>query len=224
MVRNGCVAVLLLSITICSGCGSSYEAGQSTPPSYDTRSRYQASPEVDAAHEGSVAEVPRQSPDWRPDKGQGPGLGGDRFDQVIESPLVRVHDSPLSTFSVDVDTASYAKARMYLLQQGCLPPVDAVRIEEFVNYFTYDYAPPKGSDPFAVHVEVSQAPWRPDYQLARVGIKGREIEERRPDCNLVFLLDVSGSMGAPNKLPLVKHGLRMLASQLQQGDHVAFAV
>jgi len=113
---------------------------------------------------------------------------------------------------------------MYLLQQNALPPADAIRIEELVNYFDYDYSPPVGNQPFSINVEVAEAPWRPGHRIARVALKGREIEEQRPSSNLVFLLDVSGSMDQPNKLPLVKQGLRMLTSQLTENDRVAIVV
>ncbi len=147
----------------------------------------------------------------------------DRFDQIVENEFLSVRESPLSTFSIDVDTASYAKTRMYLQQRNELPPPDAVRIEELVNYFDYQYTPPVGDDPFAVHMEVARAPWRPEHLLARVGIKGREVEQR-PACNLVFLIDVSGSMNRPNKLGLVKQGLQLLTTQLNDDDRVAIVV
>ncbi len=137
---------------------------------------------------------------------------------------LRVADQPLSTFSIDVDTASYANMRRFLAQHQ-RPPVDAVRIEELVNYFPYDYAPPTGEQPFAAHLEVAAAPWAPEHRLVRIGLKGREISEaQRPAANLVFLLDVSGSMNQPNKLPLVKQSLRLLVEKLRADDRVAIAI
>lgn len=158
------------------------------------------------------------------DQGRGPGMGGDKYAHIQENPFVSVQSQPLSTFSIDVDTASYSKTRMYLLQQRRMPPADAVRIEELVNYFQYSYAAPTNKDPFAVHVEVAQCPWKPSHLLARVGLKGREVERERPPGNLVFLLDVSGSMDAPNKLGLVQQSIRMLTSQLTERDRVAVVV
>jgi Ca-activated chloride channel family protein len=158
------------------------------------------------------------------DEGRGAGMGGDKYGLIVENSFVPVSESPLSTFSIDVDTASYSKTRMYLLQQNALPPADAVRIEELVNYFDYDYSPPVGEHPFSVHVELAESPWKPGHRLARVGLKGKEIEHQRPSSNLVFLLDVSGSMDYPNKLPLLKKGLRMLTSQLGENDRVAIVV
>ncbi len=126
-----------------------------------------------------------------------------------------------STFAIDVDTAAYANARRFLNHHQ-LPPPDAVRLEEMINYFTYDYAPPTGTDPFAAHVEVTGCPWAPKHRLVRVGLKGRELDlAQRPPCNLVFLVDTSGSMSSPNKLPLVKEGLKALAAQRGERDRVA---
>ena len=136
----------------------------------------------------------------------------------------RVADQPLSTFSADVDTASYANVRRFFAQ-GQRPPADAVRIEELVNYFPYSYAPPTGAAPFAVALEAASAPWAPEHRLVRIGLKGREVSDAtRPAANLVFLLDVSGSMDAPNRLPLVKQSLRLLTTKLRPDDQVAIVV
>jgi Ca-activated chloride channel family protein len=160
-----------------------------------------------------------------PDGGSGPGQAGDRYQRIVENPFQSVKDHPLSTFSIDVDTASYSKVRMYLMQHHTLPRPDAVRIEELVNYFTYDYQPPQDEVPFAAHIEIADCPWTPAHRLVRFGIKGREMErDGRPTSNLVFLLDVSGSMNQPNKLPLVKSGMKMLVDQLGENDRVAMAV
>ncbi len=146
------------------------------------------------------------------------------YDRIYENPFLRVAQNPLSTFSIDVDTASYSNVRRFL-SQGTLPPKDAVRIEELVNYFSYDYAPPDGAVPFAAHVEVAACPWHEKHRLARIGIKGREIDnQQREPANLVFLLDVSGSMQPANKLPLVKAAMRMLVQNLTDRDRVAIAV
>ncbi len=170
-------------------------------------------------------EVPPGTPLPPADYGRGPGQGGDQYQPIVENPFQEVKNEPLSTFSIDVDTASYSKVRMVLMQQGVLPRPDAVRIEELVNYFTYDYAPPTGDEPFASHLEVAECPWAPAHRLVRVGIKGKQIErDQRPTSNLVFLLDVSGSMNEPNKLPLVKHGMKLLVDQLGENDQVAIVV
>lgn len=141
-----------------------------------------------------------------------------------ENGFQRVADHPLSTFSIDVDTASYANVRRFL-QSGRLPPAAAVRIEELINYFPYDYAPPTDGSAFAASMEVASAPWAPQHRLVRIGLKGREVTTgSRPAANLVFLLDVSGSMNAPNKLPLVKKAMGLLVERLRADDRVAIVV
>jgi Ca-activated chloride channel family protein len=146
------------------------------------------------------------------------------FDRIEDNPFLDVANNPLSTFSIDVDTASYSQVRRFL-NQSQRPPQDAVRIEEMINYFTYNDAPPTGDDPFSVHVEVAGCPWSATHRLVRIGLKGRPIDaQRRPPSNLCFLIDVSGSMQDANKLPLVKSALRMLVEQLGENDRVAIAV
>ena len=139
-----------------------------------------------------------------------------------EADWQQVRDHPLSTFAVDVDSASYANVRRFL-NRGELPPVDAVRVEELINAFEYDYPAPSAADaPFAAHLEVGSAPWAPEHRLVRIGLKGREFATgERASANLVFLLDVSGSMNAPQKLPLVKEAMRMLVGKLRPDDRVA---
>ena len=146
------------------------------------------------------------------------------YDQIVENTFLLVTRNPLSTFSIDVDTASYANVRRFL-NQDVLPPSGAVRIEEMVNYFNYNYPLPTGDDPFSVNVEVADCPWNGDHLLARIGIKGQEFtSDERPPANLVFLIDVSGSMQPPNKLPLLKEAMRMLVDELAYDDYVAIAV
>ena len=158
------------------------------------------------------------------DEGDGPGDGGDKYDEIIENDFVRVDTAPLSTFSIDVDTASYSKVRQFLFDHRRRPRRDSVRIEELVNYFDYDYLPPSddAEHPFATHTEVTQCPWTPANRLARIAIKGRTIEaDARPAANLVFLVDSSGSMDQPNKLPLLVRGLQLLLENLNAKDRVA---
>ncbi len=139
---------------------------------------------------------------------------------IRENPFTRAMDNPVSTFAIDVDTASYANVRRFLSQRT-LPPRDAVRIEELVNYFQYDYSAPEGGDPFAVHVELAACPWREQHRLARFGLKARDIPaEDRSAGNLVFLIDVSGSMKDANKLPLLKKAMAALVRQLTAQDRV----
>ena len=133
-------------------------------------------------------------------------------------------NKPFSTFSIDVDAASYSNVRRFL-QQGQHPPKDAVRIEEMINYFTYDYPQPQDNHPFSVSTELSQAPWNPDHQLVHIGLQGENISmENLPPSNLVFLIDVSGSMRSPNKLGLLKSAFKLLTNQLRAVDKVSIVV
>jgi len=153
------------------------------------------------------------------------GRIGNRYSPIGEGKFQDATKQPLSTFSIDVDTASYAITRRYLLESQRLPPPDAVRIEELVNYFDYVYEPPTDDRPFAAHLEVTGCPWQPKHRLVRVAIKGKEVHrEQRPAANLVFLVDVSGSMQSSDKLPLVQRGLRMLVKNLSDDDRVAIVV
>ena len=146
------------------------------------------------------------------------------FARIVDNPFLTVEQNRLSTFSIDVDTASYANVRRYL-NQNARPPADAVRIEEMINYFPYSYPTPKGDDPFSVNVEVARCPWDAEHRLVRIGLKGREIDtSKRPPSNLVFLIDVSGSMQDIDKLPLLKAGMKLLVEQLGENDRVAIVV
>ena len=148
--------------------------------------------------------------------------GRDKFTSVEENPFKIVRETPVSTFSIDVDTASYSWVRASL-NQNLLPQPAAVRTEELVNYFPYDYAPPRSTQqPFSTSVAVFPSPWSQGRKLVRIGIKGYSIEQaRRPHANLVFLIDTSGSMQEPNKLPLVQQSLRLLIDELAPTDTVA---
>ncbi len=152
-------------------------------------------------------------------------LNREAFAPIQENPFVKVTEAPLSTFGIDVDTASYANVRRFLLGEGRMPPPDAVRIEELVNYFSYAYPTPVDDKPFAVNVEFARCPWQADHRLLRVGLKGREVPiDKRPPSNLVFLIDVSGSMNDSNKLPWVKSALAMLVDKLTENDRVTIVV
>lgn len=156
---------------------------------------------------------------------QDPGqFNTEAYDSIVENPFIRSLDSPLSTFSIDVDTASYSNVRRFL-NQGQLPPRGAVRVEEFLNYFTYSYPQAKGTDPFSITTEAARCPWNSDNLLIRVGLRGREVHvKERPATNLVFLVDVSGSMQDHDKLPLVRESLKMLVRELGDNDRVAIVV
>ncbi|KHK93459.1 vWA domain-containing protein [Novosphingobium malaysiense] len=151
--------------------------------------------------------------------------GRERYDGKEVSPVHLVQSEPVSTFSVDVDTGAYANTRRFLTQ-GMLPPADAVRTEEMINYFRYAYARPDSREaPFSVTTDVATTPWNPDTRLLRVGLRGYDLPRAaRPPANLVFLLDVSGSMNSPDKLPLLKTALSGLAGELGPKDTVAIVV
>ncbi len=150
---------------------------------------------------------------------------GDRFEKVVEAPFVVAKSAPLSTFSIDVDTASYSKIRQYLVQANALPQPSAVRIEEMINYFDYTYAGPTDEHPYASNMAVAPCPWNANHQLIRIGLQAKKVEvNERPKANIVFLLDVSGSMDEPNKLPLVKQAIAMLTKQLGENDRIAMVV
>jgi Ca-activated chloride channel family protein len=151
-------------------------------------------------------------------------MNTESYAHLEDNPFRRVSDAPLSTFSVDVDTASYANLRRFI-NDGKTPPKDAVRIEEMVNYFKYDYKPPSGSHPVAIHTEAAVAPWQSRHRLVRIGVRARDVDlASRKSANLVFLIDVSGSMQTEVKLPLVQRSLHLLVDRLRDDDRVAMVV
>jgi len=146
---------------------------------------------------------------------------GESYKGITENGFLKPEKHPLSTFAADVDAASYSNIRRFI-NSGTLPPQDAVRIEEMVNYFNYDLAVPTNTDPVAIHTELSTAPWNTKHQLLRIGIKAKKVKTAQlPPSNFVFLIDVSGSMEDENKLPLVKASMKLLVDQLRSIDHVA---
>jgi Ca-activated chloride channel homolog len=146
------------------------------------------------------------------------------YSEIAENDFHFAQVEPLSTFSIDVDRASYANVRRFI-NNGSLPQPDAVRVEEMINYFNYDYDAPKGKDPVSVFTEVSQAPWNNEHQILHIGIKAKDMDkDKLPPSNLVFLIDVSGSMNNQNKLPLLKSSMKMLVQQMRKEDRVAIVV
>ncbi|AXT49605.1 DUF3520 domain-containing protein [Aquimarina sp. BL5] len=146
------------------------------------------------------------------------------YEEIVENSFEKVQTSPLSTFSIDVDKASYSNVRR-MINNGQQIPAGAVKIEEMINYFEYDYKQPKGDHPFAIHTEYGKTPWNKETQLVKIGLKGKEIpQDAIPASNLVFLLDVSGSMDEANKLPLLKRAFKLLVNQLREKDKVSIVV
>jgi Ca-activated chloride channel family protein len=153
-----------------------------------------------------------------------PQFNTEDYDAITENRFYETTQNPLSTFSIDVDAASYSNMRRFI-KNGQKPPKDAVRIEELVNYFDYEYPEPKGEHPFEVITEISECPWQPQHRLLHVGMQGKHIAtENLPPSNLVFLIDVSGSMNESNKLPLVQASIKLLTDQLRDQDRVAMVV
>ncbi|MEO7984161.1 MAG: von Willebrand factor type A domain-containing protein, partial [Bacteroidota bacterium] len=142
------------------------------------------------------------------------------YDNIVENKFLAATKNPLSTFSIDVDEAAYSNVRRYL-ENGAIPPAGAVRIEEMINYFDYDYPKPVNGEPFTVNTEISACPWNPQHKLVHIGLQGKVIPvDNLPPSNMVFLVDVSGSMDEPNKLPLVQASMNMLVDQLREKDKV----
>ncbi len=216
------IAFLLGSLT---GCNNS--SGMRSSSSNSTTSRSQSPSTTTNVNEESAKSDTIASPVPLLD-----GLTGsvdkqanqESYKSVPENQFFAATSQPLSTFSIDVDTASYSNIRRYI-NDGQLPPKDAVRIEEMVNYFPYDYPQPTGDKPFSINTEVANAPWNPQHKLVQIGLQGKKVSvEKLPPNNLVFLIDVSGSMNEPNKLPLLKSSLKLLVNELRPTDRVSMVV
>ena len=206
-------AIVLTALAVgCEGAPQSAPSGAPNPTALE-------SDELQTLNEAVEPEAPL--PD---DATQPPDFNTEEYDRIYENPFMAVVQEPLSTFSIDVDTASYANTRRFLTENR-LPPPDAVRLEELINYFTYDYPQPTGDEPFSITTELAVAPWNPEHELLLVGLQGQQLEtEVLPPNNLVFLLDVSGSMDEPNKLPLLKAAIKLLAEQMDGDDRIAIVV
>ena len=152
------------------------------------------------------------------------GMNAEEYKEIAENNFKTVSESPLSTFSIDVDAASYSNMRRYI-NKGELPPADAIRTEELINYFSYDYPQPTGNDPVKITTEVGACPWNVKHRLVRIGLKAKDIPtDKLPVSNLVFLIDVSGSMYGPQRLGLVQSSLKLLVNNLRDEDRVAIVV
>lgn len=209
-------AVLMIALLFTS-CGSSRKDIPPVPkPSAASAARTAASRDILA--DGSLSGL---SYSTTAEYENFPEFNTEEYNAMAERGFVSPLSEPLSTFSIDVDTASYANVRRYLVNSGYVPP-DAVRIEEMINYFDYDYPQPEGEVPFSVTTELGRCPWNEDNKLLMIGLKGREVDlEDIPPSNLVFLIDVSGSMMDANKLPLVKEAFLLLIENLRPSDRIS---
>jgi Ca-activated chloride channel family protein len=184
--------------------------------------------QVEQLLQGKVAGLNIQNNTGRPGMIGVPNMPGlertESYSRVLENKFRTVLETPLSTFSIDVDAASYSNLRRFI-NNGSLPPADAVRIEEMVNYFDYEYEQPKGNDPINISTEISNAPWNTSHKLVKIGLQAKKVSTANlPVSNLVFLIDVSGSMNQANKLPLLVSSFKMLTDQLRKEDKVAIVV
>jgi Ca-activated chloride channel family protein len=196
------------SVSVISGTRAERKRGKSSSPQADM---IYASPTEQVEYEFDI-DI------------QAPEINSEGYATVKENEFLKATKNPLSTFSIDVDVASYANLRRFL-NHGQKPPVDAVRIEEMINYFNYDYPQPKGEDPFSVNTELASCPWNEKHQLVHIGLQGKKIPTANlPASNLVFLIDVSGSMQDANKLPLLKSAFKMLVEEMREQDRVAIVV
>lgn len=207
-------------LLILTACGSEQANKAKQAPQLST-----ASPRPAAKLPGAAPPAAEPTAKLRSaDNAAQPTPNTEQYNRIEDNQFVTVKNQPLSTFSIDVDTASYSNVRRFI-NEGQLPPKDAVRIEEMINYFTYDYPQPNGDRPFTISTEISQTPWNPKHKLVQIGLQGKRIaSENIPPSNLVFLIDVSGSMEEPNKLPLLQTSFRLLTNQLTAKDKVSIVV
>jgi Ca-activated chloride channel family protein len=194
-------SVLILGITSCSTSQKATPSAAKQADAYDTQA---STPMADAQRRGE--------------------FNTEEYGRITENDFLEAVNNPRSTFSIDVDTASYSNVRRFI-NQGQLPPADAVRIEELINYFRYKYPEPDGDEPFSISTELAACPWEPAHKLIHIGLQGKRIPlANAPANNLVFLIDTSGSMDSPDKLPLLKSAFKLLTDQLREQDRVAIVV
>ena len=214
--------MLVISAALLGGCAHQEEAASAAAPA--PVERVQEQQVLKARQEVMRMAMPAATGMAMQDAWQPPQENREKYAALSDNPVKRVQDEPVSTFSLDVDTGSYSNVRRFL-SQGRLPPRDAVRVEELLNYFHYDYPVPTDAHPFAVTTELAAAPWHPERWLLRVGVKAVDVKAAAmPPANLVFLVDVSGSMNSPDKLPLVQATLQQLVNELRAQDRVALVV
>jgi Ca-activated chloride channel family protein len=215
------VAALEESVTV-AGSPSTRMDRQSDPPG--KRATNELAGSANAPPPPAEARAVPSYGHWPAPRRPYPWPGGESYAQIDENPFRQVSAEPLSTFSIDVDTAAYSNVRRFL-NEGTLPPADAVRIEEMINYFRYRYSPPRDGAPFSVTTELVECPWNPKHRLALIGLQGQTMaSDDLPPRNLVFLIDVSGSMQPSDRLPLIRNAMRMFSDTLNGRDRVAIVV
>ena len=217
---NITTVLTVAALTACQPASPSYESGmqKNSAAKKDLALDGAAEKPMPAEAPAEVAYSPAAAYDAR--ETAPPVTDTERYQKQPDQPVKAVAQEPVSTFSIDVDTGSYANVRRFL-NNGRLPPKDAVRIEEIVNYFPYNYPLPTGTHPFAIHTQTVDSPWQPEAKLIKIGIQAQDLAKKElPPANLVFLVDISGSMNSPEKLPLVKKTLRILTEQLRPQDKV----
>ena len=211
------IGASVTSVGVPAATGSRKQMSPPTQPSPMVTIRGRSSIAPSAAKPANGRQANNENRDADPFNTEG-------YDVIAENPFLTTASAPRSTFSIDVDHASYSNVRRFL-RQGQRPPRDAVRLEELINYFPYDLPAPRGQDPVSITTEVSSAPWDPAHRLVRIGLRGRPIDvDALPPNNLVFLIDVSGSMQSEDKLPLLKSAFRLLVNELRPQDRVALVV
>jgi Ca-activated chloride channel family protein len=217
------VPILIAAMLVLSSCSTSQKTGVAAnePVQTDEQMPMTKTASNTASKASNTDAATTMAPYPKADEEKS---SSEKYAKIDENPFLEATRAPLSTFSIDVDTASYANVRRYLNDRQ-LPPKDAVRIEELINYFEYDYPQPVGSTPFSVTNEVASCPWNQNHRLVLIGLQGKKVSlDNVPPSNLVFLLDVSGSMNEPNKLPLLKEALKIMVNQLSSKDRVAIVV
>ncbi len=217
----------LVSMSFLYACSGAGEQAESTDADH---TEYATSEEalVESAEESMMAREQKSSskdveatPNIPSDGDSTSTANTEEYEEIKENPFVAAQQNPVTTFSIDVDNAAYSNVRRFI-QNSQMPPPNAVRIEEMVNYFSYDYPNPTSKHPFSITTEVAECPWNTNHQLVHIGLQGKKLNYKDLNpCNLVFLIDASGSMGEPNKLPLLKKSLAMLLDQLGDKDRIA---
>ncbi len=211
--------IILLNFYACDTTKDSGQANNSVSPVGTAIKEYPAS------HPNKKISVEESEyDDFDISDKESPNFNTEEYDKITENEFLAVKQNPLSTFSIDVDNASYSNVRR-MLNYGQMPDKGAVRIEEMINYFNYDYPDPSGKHPFSIYTETGTCPWNTNHKLVHIGIQGKKLNynDLKPS-NLVFLLDVSGSMSDKNKLPLLKKSLKLLLSELSQNDKISIVV